>query len=74
MYKLSRAGHSISDTTAQAAMANLTIMAFFFVMRSCKHTTTRKQFRTKMLGIGHTVHVANKLFPTTPNPFYLHTL
>jgi hypothetical protein len=55
MYGLSGAGHPISDGTAQASTADLAIMAFFFAMRSCEHTTTREQGRTKTLDIGHVV-------------------
>jgi hypothetical protein len=55
MYKLSGAGLVVTDNTAQAACADLAIMAFFFAMRSCEYTTVCEPGRTKTLDVQHVV-------------------
>jgi hypothetical protein len=55
MYKLSGAGRTTTNNTAQAACADMAIMGFFFAMRSCEYTTVRTPGRTKTLNIANVV-------------------
>jgi hypothetical protein len=54
-HQLSGAGSPDTRDTAPAVAATLLILAFFFAMRSCEHTTTPNPGRTQKLNVGHVV-------------------
>jgi hypothetical protein len=53
LFKLSGAGLSAMRDTAPAVTAELSIVAFFYAMRSWEHTTSRISGRKKIIDIGH---------------------
>jgi hypothetical protein len=55
LHRLSGAESPASYNTAASVTAALAIVAFFFAMRSCEHTTTPNPGRTKKIDIGHVV-------------------
>jgi hypothetical protein len=55
LYHVAGADASATRDTAPAVTASLAIVAFFYAMRSCEHTTTRDPGRTKKIDMGHVV-------------------
>jgi hypothetical protein len=69
LYRLSGAGFRATHDTATAVAAQLAILAFFFAMRSCEHTSTPNPGRTKKIDIGHVVfrNARKRILPANCN-------
>jgi hypothetical protein len=55
LFQLSGAGSAVIQDISTLVTAQLAILAFFFAMRSCKHTSTPNPGKTKKIDIGHVI-------------------